>query len=137
MAIDLLSDGAVAGKVEHCYRHDAESFIWVLTWVSLRYDGGNLLDEGPGRQFDEWLTVGAKGCLETKSAFLLMVQRPERVVVIPSSSHQSNWQMALYCLRVLYQQEPTSYLMDDKNVFHNWLYSQAPPWLLEQYPVHV
>ena len=135
MAIELLSDKAVAGKVEHCYRHDAESFIWVLTWVSLRYEDGKL--RSIGRPFDNWLTTDANGCREKKSDFLLNVQSPNQDIAIPSSSHQSNWQMALYCLRVLYQQQPTSCLMDDKNVFHNWLYSQAPPWLLEQYPVHV
>ncbi|OAX42207.1 hypothetical protein K503DRAFT_661385, partial [Rhizopogon vinicolor AM-OR11-026] len=32
MAIDLLTKKSLAGEVEHLYRHDAESFIWVLTW---------------------------------------------------------------------------------------------------------
>ncbi|KAG1764448.1 hypothetical protein EDD22DRAFT_883542 [Suillus occidentalis] len=31
MALDLLTPEAIAGDVEHMYRHDAESFIWVLT----------------------------------------------------------------------------------------------------------
>ncbi|KAG1869228.1 hypothetical protein C8R48DRAFT_570851, partial [Suillus tomentosus] len=31
MALNLLMPGA--GRVEHVYRHDAESFIWVLTWI--------------------------------------------------------------------------------------------------------
>jgi len=35
MAIDLLSPEAMSGNVEHLYQHDAESFIWVLTWVCL------------------------------------------------------------------------------------------------------
>ncbi|KAG1805109.1 uncharacterized protein HD556DRAFT_1283541, partial [Suillus plorans] len=33
MAADLLTPDGVAGKVEHVYAHDAESLIWVLTWV--------------------------------------------------------------------------------------------------------
>jgi len=37
MATDLLTPAAINGEVEHLYQHDAESFIWVLTWVSLRY----------------------------------------------------------------------------------------------------
>jgi len=53
MALELLTAEAIQGEIEHVYQHDAESFIWVLTWVSLRYDGGNLPDEGPGRLFDE------------------------------------------------------------------------------------
>jgi hypothetical protein len=86
MALELLTAEAIQGEIEHLYQHDAESFIWMLTWVSLRYDGGNLLDEGPGRQFDEWLTVGAKGCREKKSDFLLRVQRhdsrPHRSTIV-------------------------------------------------------
>ncbi|KAG2062874.1 hypothetical protein BDR04DRAFT_946288, partial [Suillus decipiens] len=33
MAANLLTPAAIAGKVEHVYAHDAESLIWVLTWV--------------------------------------------------------------------------------------------------------
>ncbi|KAG2052904.1 hypothetical protein BDR06DRAFT_914512, partial [Suillus hirtellus] len=40
MAADLLTPDGVAGKVEHLYAHDAESLIWVLTWVCLRYKEG-------------------------------------------------------------------------------------------------
>ncbi|KAG1811680.1 hypothetical protein EV424DRAFT_1419697 [Suillus variegatus] len=41
MALDLLIPKSMAGKVEHVYAHDAESFIWVLTWTCLRYEGAN------------------------------------------------------------------------------------------------
>lgn len=34
------------------YQHDAESFIWVLTWVSLRYKNGKHLRKG--RSLDRW-----------------------------------------------------------------------------------
>jgi hypothetical protein len=40
MAIELLTQEAIEGKVKHMYRHDAESFIWVLTWVCLHYRVG-------------------------------------------------------------------------------------------------
>ncbi|KAG0694105.1 hypothetical protein DFH29DRAFT_838758, partial [Suillus ampliporus] len=43
MALDLLTKKAIAGEVEHLYQHDAESLIWVLGWVCLRYEGGKLL----------------------------------------------------------------------------------------------
>ncbi|KAG1863687.1 hypothetical protein F4604DRAFT_1493054, partial [Suillus subluteus] len=33
MSINLLMLSALDGEVEHVYRHDAESFIWVFTWV--------------------------------------------------------------------------------------------------------
>jgi hypothetical protein len=31
MALELLTKEAIEGKVKHLYRHDAESFLWVLT----------------------------------------------------------------------------------------------------------
>ncbi|KAG1785863.1 uncharacterized protein HD556DRAFT_89434 [Suillus plorans] len=35
------------------YQHDAESFIWVLPWVSLRYKNGKL-SLRKGRSLDRW-----------------------------------------------------------------------------------
>ncbi|KAG1805929.1 uncharacterized protein BJ212DRAFT_1389995 [Suillus subaureus] len=43
MALDLLSTDAQQGEVEHLYRHDLESFMWVFAWVVLRYRQGVLL----------------------------------------------------------------------------------------------
>jgi len=34
----------------------AELFVWVLTWVSLRYEDGKLLTWSNGRLLDVWLT---------------------------------------------------------------------------------
>ncbi|KAG1866148.1 hypothetical protein F4604DRAFT_1508456, partial [Suillus subluteus] len=33
MPIDLLTPSALESKVEHVYRYDAESFVWVFVWV--------------------------------------------------------------------------------------------------------
>ncbi|KAH7918217.1 hypothetical protein BV22DRAFT_994988, partial [Leucogyrophana mollusca] len=33
MARGLLSPEGLDGEITHMYRHDAESFIWVLVWV--------------------------------------------------------------------------------------------------------
>jgi len=95
MAIDLLSPVSVNGEVERLYQHDAESFIWVLTWVSLRYEDGKLRSNG--RLLDEWLTVDAKGCREEKSDFLIVTRHKSQ----PSSSHGSNWPIVQSCLRAL------------------------------------
>ncbi|KAG1730062.1 hypothetical protein EDB19DRAFT_1832147 [Suillus lakei] len=40
MALDLLTKEAINGQVKHLYQHDAESFIWVLTWVCICYEDG-------------------------------------------------------------------------------------------------
>ena len=98
MALDLLFDKAMEGKVEHLYRHDAESFIWVLTWITLQYKDGKLLSNGP---LDDWLEENATRCRNVRSAFLIMTPGPNGNGMKPSPSHQSNWKIALSCLRVL------------------------------------
>ena len=39
LALDLLTD-AQDGPVEQLYRHDLESFLWVLMWITACYDNG-------------------------------------------------------------------------------------------------
>ncbi|KAH7891080.1 hypothetical protein F5I97DRAFT_128491 [Phlebopus sp. FC_14] len=56
MALDLLTKPALRGEVMHLYEHDAESFIWVLTWISLRYSNGKPLKNA---ELDKWLIVDA------------------------------------------------------------------------------
>ncbi|GBE85467.1 hypothetical protein SCP_0706540 [Sparassis crispa] len=36
MALDLLMPGYYGGKIARLYRHDLESFVWVLPFVLLR-----------------------------------------------------------------------------------------------------
>ncbi|KAF8120995.1 hypothetical protein EV363DRAFT_1569923 [Boletus edulis] len=43
MVSALLREEALQGDVRHACQHDAESFIWVLIWISLRYDDGKPL----------------------------------------------------------------------------------------------
>jgi len=68
MALDLLTDRGRRGKVEHLYRHDLESFMWVLPWVVLRYRDGKLLTSS--RLLDEWATKDALTVCEKKTTFL-------------------------------------------------------------------
>jgi serine/threonine protein kinase len=85
MAIELLTQEAIEGQAKHLYRHDAESFIWVLTWVCLRYEDGKLLCMG--RPLDKWLKVDINTCREKKSDFLYHT----RYKAQPSSSHTGSW----------------------------------------------
>jgi hypothetical protein len=119
MAIELLSPKAIEGKVEHLYRHDAESLIWVLTWVCLRYEDGKLRSNRP---FDAWLKEDATGCREKKNDFLNVGRKDSQ----PSPSHDSNWETARTCLR-----EVASYYLDDvvipdDEVFETWLKTHVP-----------
>ena len=47
MALDLLIKAALNGKITRLYRHDCESFAWVLLWICCRYKDGKLIDEAP------------------------------------------------------------------------------------------
>src|SRR5277367_4773944 len=65
MALDLLTEGARAGKVERLYRHDCESFAWVLLWICSRYDNGAEIEDPP---FDDFITSDFKQCYEKKTS---------------------------------------------------------------------
>jgi hypothetical protein len=91
MAVDLLTPEAIAGSVEHVYAHDAESFIWVLTWVCLRYEGGNLLSKN--RPLEELLKVDALVCAEKKAHLWLVGLSKLR----PTESHKESWDLVKKC----------------------------------------
>ncbi|KAG2355773.1 hypothetical protein BDR07DRAFT_1302159 [Suillus spraguei] len=96
MAVELLTEEAIKGKVKHLYRHDAESFIWVLIWVCLRYKAGRLLRKR--RPLDEWLKVDAVGCRKEKNDFLITSHSR----IKPSESHKgSSWKVVRSSLRVV------------------------------------
>ncbi|PVF92559.1 hypothetical protein CPB86DRAFT_744149 [Serendipita vermifera] len=40
MALDLISEQGLKQRVPHVYRHDAESFFWVLMWIVTQFEGG-------------------------------------------------------------------------------------------------
>ncbi|KAG2127932.1 uncharacterized protein EDB93DRAFT_1340894 [Suillus bovinus] len=92
MAVNLLTPRAIAGEVEHVYAHDAESFIWVLTWICLRYEGGKLLSKNRPLE-EEWLKLDAFTCAEKKSHFWTVNFCDAR----PSESHKASWGLVKRC----------------------------------------
>ncbi|KAG2337730.1 hypothetical protein BDR05DRAFT_1045369 [Suillus weaverae] len=122
MAMDLLTPEAIAGEVEHLYQHDAESFIWVLTWVCLRYEEGTLLSKD--RPLDDWLRVDAPGCHDKKTGFLSKLRSAHG----PLGSHKENWKVAMQCLKVIYLNygPDMSEKIDDGEVFQLWLHDRVP-----------
>ncbi|KAG0698937.1 hypothetical protein DFH29DRAFT_855372 [Suillus ampliporus] len=127
MAIDL-TQKALHGKVEHVYKHDAESFMWVLVWVCLRYEGGELLSKG--RPLDEWLRVDAIGCMEKKTAFLFVRLRDKNLR--PTRSHEENWKVARSCLHsVILLYAKVTIPLDDDSVFQTWFEANVSPSLLD------
>ncbi|KAG2121592.1 hypothetical protein DEU56DRAFT_833974 [Suillus clintonianus] len=119
MALELLAD-AITGEVEHVYQHVAESFIWVLTWICLRYEGGKLLSKRP---LDDWLIADANACHDTKMSFIARLRRMR-----PPRSHKENFNVAMHGLAVVYkyifpfETVPT----DDEVVFQTWLQEHMP-----------
>ncbi|KAG2096090.1 uncharacterized protein F5147DRAFT_641739 [Suillus discolor] len=94
MALDLLTAKAQRGEVKHLYRHDLESFVWVFTWISLRYDNGNLLSAGS--RIDLWATLDAVACGKEKQSFINYLEdfRPSHIKTVV-------WCFILACFQVL------------------------------------
>lgn len=70
MALDLLTKEYFAGKVPRRYRHDAESFIWVLTWLCLY----GVTDE-QDKSLAMWKTGDYQECKKERSSFLFDTSR--------------------------------------------------------------
>ncbi|KAG2048642.1 hypothetical protein BDR06DRAFT_1024315 [Suillus hirtellus] len=121
MSLHLLTRKAIAGQVEHVYYHDAESFIWVLTWICLRYENGELLRKN--RPLDEWLRVDARGCHEKKMSYLGTADE-----IRPTRSHEANFEVAMRCLEVILRCSGPfiSVPADDEVVFKTWLLNHVP-----------
>jgi len=73
MAIDPLDEtaGEGEGRVCHLYRHDLESFFWVLVWVVSCYEEGVALEPIP-EPFANWInSAGTQTTLGMKIKFLV------------------------------------------------------------------
>jgi hypothetical protein len=117
MALHLLTKKGLSGQVKHLYQHDAESFIWVLTWISICYDNGVYI--GKRTELHDWLRVDALGCHEKKFSFLGIGHRE----ITPSSSHRGAWEVVESCLGAIYlhywpKEVP---IFEDHVVFETWL----------------
>ncbi|KAG0703981.1 hypothetical protein DFH29DRAFT_849558 [Suillus ampliporus] len=124
MAIELLTKGFIEGNAKHLYQHVAESLIWVLTWVCLRYEDGELLSRD--RPLDSWLRGDAIRCQKNKCSFLMLGRKDYEVQVSPS--HQSNWKIARSCLSAIalsYVEDPKP-VLEGELVYRTWFKAQQP-----------
>jgi hypothetical protein len=87
MALDLLTDKYWNGDVEREYRHDQESFIWILPYYFLRSSTGVFRPA-------LWRTHDWNTCWMTKSAFLTFLQ--DYNPVLPG--YQLHWWVATRAL---------------------------------------
>jgi hypothetical protein len=68
MSVELLGDEALHADVPRLYRHDLESFAWVLLYASLCVkDGKENLDVEP---FRNWVFMGPSELRRDKKEFL-------------------------------------------------------------------
>jgi hypothetical protein len=86
MALDLLVDEAWGGKTTRLYRHDCESFAWVLLWICCRYNGGKEISNPPLGKF---ITYSYEDCFCAKYSI------PYRLRYInPTPSYERFWPAA-------------------------------------------
>jgi hypothetical protein len=119
MALELLTEKAIECQVKHLYQHDAESFIWVLTWVCICYEDGMYI--GKSTKLNDWLRVDALGCRDGKSNFL--TSKPGAIP--PSSSHGCISEVMESCLEVIAQHNARRRVRtvhSDEVIFETWLW---------------
>ena len=83
MALDLLTKDAWTGKVERLYRHDCESFVWVLLWICSRYDNGAEIKNPP---FNQFITSDFLQCYEKKHTCGTEISK-----IKPTASYEKYW----------------------------------------------
>ena len=71
-ACTLLTEDALAGKVEHDYCHEAEAFFWVGVYDTACYDNGNTIRDGVLAQ---WNSLGTKAMREEKLDYLYNLEK--------------------------------------------------------------
>ncbi|KAJ7592398.1 hypothetical protein C8J56DRAFT_1161611 [Mycena floridula] len=85
MALELLDESGWSGEKRHLYRHDLESFAWVLLWICVRFCDGR---ERPGGPLNRFLANKPQDCYAEKLS-------QQIVNLTPSPDYQSSWLPAL------------------------------------------
>ena len=71
------------GNITRLYRHDCESFAWVLLWISCRYDNGKEIRDPP---LGEFITGDYNRCFLEKHA---IISKLKDIAATPS--YESSW----------------------------------------------
>jgi hypothetical protein len=83
MALDLLTEKAWNGLVGRLYRHDCESFAWVLFWICCRYDDGKEINDPP---LSDFITDSFKQCYAMKISTISSLND-----IAPTPSYDRFW----------------------------------------------
>ncbi|KAJ7592404.1 hypothetical protein C8J56DRAFT_1161616 [Mycena floridula] len=112
MALELLDESGWSGEKRHLYRHDLESFAWVLLWICVRFRDGK--EERPG-PLENFLTSNHRDCFAEK-----LTQKLRKVG--PTADYTSFWAPAVKMVtywrtlentKIAQNDERASFLMTD------------------------
>ena len=97
MALDLLTEEAWAGHVTRQYRHDCESFAWVLLWICCRYDKGGEISNPPLNQIN---TLDFCECYMRKMVIVEhLIRKPSHTLIpVATPSYEPYWSTAIALL---------------------------------------
>jgi len=87
MALDLLAYKAWKGEIEQRYRHDCESFAWVLLWICCRYEDGK---EIPNAPLSELITDDYNRCYGAKLGVIGELKQ-----IAPTPSYKEYWDVSV------------------------------------------
>ncbi|KAI0657861.1 hypothetical protein C8Q70DRAFT_245141 [Cubamyces menziesii] len=122
MAIDLLTQEALDGKVAILYRHDLEALIWVLIWAVCCYDDGKMVHTVP-RGIYNWNVRDPLSCGEKKHRFLT-----RREPIQPASDNWGEGLKLASLLRGFLWDQMAKTVKDFYQVVHQqaWLQGSGP-----------
>ncbi|KAG6814694.1 hypothetical protein H0H93_012568 [Arthromyces matolae] len=118
MARDLLVDGT---PPPHLYRHDLESFFYILVWAAVNYNFGA---DDPRKRYPvlaEWDAETLRGAAADKDSFISSPARKKMIIqrVLPTCSILLPW---IHSLWSLFSKAQSHYLQDytDDAVSKDW-----------------
>jgi hypothetical protein len=87
MALDLLTHDAWNGNIIRQYRHDWESFAWVLLWICCRFASGTEISNPP---LNDFITNDYAQCFLVKNSIFTQLWK-----INPTPSYQQFWHTAM------------------------------------------
>ncbi|KAL1707862.1 hypothetical protein EV121DRAFT_277656 [Schizophyllum commune] len=94
--------GYLADHLQHLYRHDLETFFYILAWVVCCYKEGRRLDPLPPF-FETWMKgdgTNARACLDSKRSFIHDELWPHDS--LPTNSWSSAMKVFANCIRAFF-----------------------------------
>jgi len=91
MAVALLKKEYWDGKTKREYRHELESFIWILAFVCLRYKDGKAQR---GTLVDEWMTSSFRHCRREKADLWTSPVQLVQMIEEVQAGFKNEWTLA-------------------------------------------